>query len=230
MMERVVAIVQARQGSSRLPGKSLRPLSGKPLILHVLERARAIPGVVDVVLATSTHERDDLLAVTAVAAGFGTVRGSELDVLDRMLLAARVSKADHVMRVTGDCPLLAPDVAREVLQAYLTSPFPGHYVSNDTSRTGWPDGTDTEIFSMGMLESAARLASKPGEREHVTRWIRAATTCGALKCDRGDFSKLKLSVDDENDFQRVQQVYAHLKDGDMNFDATIAAAREAGLL
>lgn len=229
-MSRVVLVLQARTGSSRLPGKALRPLAGRPMVEHVLRRVTAMRGTDAVVLATTVHERDRPLVDLAAAHGLPVYCGSERDVLGRVRGAAASHRADVVVRVTGDCPLWAPDVAEEVLRVFQRQPVATDYLSNDTSTTGWPDGTDVEVFTREALEAAATHATGPEDREHVTRWIRRERMWGALACEVGNFAHLKLSVDSMDDYDRVARVYAHLAGGDLRFSATIEAARAAGLL
>lgn len=204
MSPRVVVLVQARMGSRRLPQKSLRILQARPMIIHVLERASALGH--DVCLATSMEASDELLAATVADAGYHVFRGSESDVLDRMASAARHMSADVVMRVTGDCPLLAPDVCAAVLGLWLEHEG---IATNDTTCSGWPDGTDVEVFSAAVLQLAAVRATKQGHREHVTPWIRRVVPHRVLTCDE-DWRAVKLSVDDQSDFERVAGVMRYL--------------------
>lgn len=230
---RTVVLVQARQGSHRLPGKSLRPMAGYPMISHVLRRARMIPGVSDVWLVTSVNQRDDQLAELGDSLGFSVFRGSEWDVLQRMTDAARLSGADIVMRVTGDCPLLAPDVSGTVLRVFLENWPRRSYASNDTERSGFPDGFDTEVFSAEILRICCERALDRLDREHVTRWMRRELPASdmVMVASTQDWSRVKLSVDTEEDFLRASMVMA-LLEGDMpekaNMQATALAACRIG--
>lgn len=226
MADRVVVLVQARMGSSRFPGKSLRPLMGRPMIAHVLERA-ALVRASRVVLVTSTSERDDALADAGAELGVPVHRGPELDVLTRMHDAAREHAATTVVRVTGDCPLLAPDVCRRVVNLYARSPIKVHYASNDTTASGFPDGTDVEVFGFDALLDAATHARRGPDREHVTPWIRRELITVTLQSDR-DASRAKLSVDTPEDLERVSRVMQRAQGPDLS--DTIAAAEACGLL
>lgn len=222
MSERVICIVQARQGSCRLPGKSLRPLQGRPLITHVLERAKAIPGSDGLVLATTGRDEDDGLAALAGELGVAVVRGSEQDVLDRIFVAATLARAQIVIRVTGDCPFLDPEIAAQVLALYRSS-F-ALYAWNDTARSGYPDGTDVEVFSYNLLRQAHEQAQSQRDREHVTTWIRdnhERVTLTSLL----DLSWLKLSVDTIHDYRRACAVAAQLRRGDFSLQGTLTAYR-----
>lgn len=223
-----MVVVQARMGSSRLPGKSLRSLRGWPLIWHVLERAAAIPGTCGVVLATSDHIRDDALAATVAPLGVPVIRGPELDVLDRVRTAAEAASATRVIRVTGDCPLLDPTIAARLLDLW-TLPLPPCYAWNDTARSGWPDGTDVEVFDRELLETAHREARSVEDREHVTLWLRRHYPVVTLDSS-GDWSGLKLSVDTQADLDRVSAIYDRLPVHQFTLAHTLAAAARAGVL
>ena len=225
-----VAVVQCRFGSTRLPGKALKPLAGRSLLSHVLQRAQAMP-VDGVVLATTDLPDDDLVVEEAVKLGVQVVRGSEKDVLRRVKLAAAIAQADVVMRVTGDCPLLAPDVGRAVMRNFLQWRQDAgiDYVWNDTRLSGFPDGTDVEVMTYDALVLADRCAGDPGEREHVTKWIRRRLKVGTVGSSV-DYSALKLSVDTEDDYQRVQAVMRYLPQGHFSLSATVQAAMRAGVL
>lgn len=224
---RVVGIIQARMGSSRLPGKSLMNLNGRPLLDHVVERVKATPGIVDLCLATSLAERDGALAYVAAKNSIRLFRGSEWDVLERMRDAARWAAADIIVRVTGDCPLFAPDVASAVLDRFLKGPFV-EYAWNDTRLTGYPDGTDVEVFTRDVLERAADQASELADREHVTPWIRNNCAAAATVSFAGEsLQHLKLSVDRQSDFDLVQAVYRELSRNRFSLSDTIEAYKTA---
>jgi spore coat polysaccharide biosynthesis protein SpsF (cytidylyltransferase family) len=165
---RVVAIVQARMGSSRLAGKVLMDLSGVPLAIRTLQRARMAKLVDDIWLATSDLAADDPLAEAAQRYGFKVFRGSESDVLARYAQTAVLAGADVVVRLTGDCPMLAPEVVDDVVACYFAS---GCDYCVGSTRSGYPRGFDTEVFSRAALEMANRDSVDPVEREHVTTFI-----------------------------------------------------------
>lgn len=228
MSDRIVVVVQGRMGSSRLPGKSLRELAGRPLLQHVLERAKAITTDAQVVLATSVLPADDPLEALASLCSVPVVRGSEWDVLDRMRLAAMRFDATHIVRVTGDCPFFAPEVGREVLQAFFDSPLSVHYLSNDTTRSGFPDGTDVEVFSWHALDLASQHAIAHGDREHVTTWMRDNMTVGMVPAPKDtNWAHWKLSVDTLQDYLFAKEIASRLAPGDLSLRATIDAANRA---
>jgi len=169
MPARAIAVIQVRLGSTRLPGKALADLAGRPLLAHVVERARAIPGITEAVLATTVNRTDDPLVAFARDSDIGCIRGSEADVLDRFFVAARETKAEAIVRVTSDCPLLDPAVSGKVLEEYMRR-VGVDYVSNVHPPT-YPDGLDTEVISAEALGTAAHEAYLASDREHVTPYV-----------------------------------------------------------
>lgn len=206
---KTVAIVQARTGSTRLPGKVLADLCGRPLLCRVLERLAACPGLDEVLVATTTQPGDAALEPLARAAGAGFFQGPTEDVLERYCLAARQSRAEVVVRITADDPFKDPGVIAELLALYAQG---GHdYVSNTLARS-YPEGLDTEVFSRGALERAHAEAREPFEREHVTPylWMRPQTfRLRNLSCPR-DLSALRLTVDTPADLALARALYTEL--------------------
>lgn len=206
---KTVVIIQARMGSSRLPGKVLMPLGGKPSVQHVIERARLIRGVDEVVLATSVSACDDPLVAFCQSFGVPVMRGSEDDVLDRYYQAAKAAQADVVMRITGDCPLLDPDESSKVLELFLSSE--ADYVSN-TNPPMLPDGLDTEAFRFKTLETAWKMATKKSEREHVTLYIFTRPEQFRVESVKQevDVSGSRWTLDEDRDYRMLSAVYAEL--------------------
>ena len=166
---KTVAIVQARLGSTRLPGKVLKPLGGHTVLEEVLRRVRAVPGVDEVICATSEKREDDALVPVAEGCGVRVVRGSETDVLSRYCRAAEQSKADVVLRVTGDCPLIDPELCGAVLA--LRSDSGADYACNNMPPS-FPYGLDCEAFTAEVLMRAGAEATDAYDREHVSPWMR----------------------------------------------------------
>ena len=164
----VVAIVQARMGSTRLPGKVLEPVGPSPVLGHVVERAACASQVETVVVATSDRPGDDAVADWATSHDATLYRGSEADVLDRYREAASRFDADVVVRITADCPLLSPATVDRVIHAYRQTG--GDYASN-TLRYTYPDGLDVEVFSRALLERTWQEADAAADREHVTPYM-----------------------------------------------------------
>lgn len=205
----VVVIIQARMGSTRLPGKVLKDIVGKPLLSHVVERVLAIQRVDQVIVATTTKEQDNSIVTLCTQLGVSCFRGSEEDVLDRYYQAAKWIGADVIVRITADCPLIDPVVSEKVVDAYLRGGC--DYASNSLKRT-YPDGLDTEVFSFEALEKAWREAKLPSEREHVTPYIWKNGNLFRLRnvMQKVNLSHLRWCVDEFEDLEFVRKVYERL--------------------
>ncbi len=166
---RVVGIVQARMNSSRLPGKVLKPVAGRPLLQHHLDRLRRSARLDAVVLATTSHPNDDPVAALAESIGVPVARGSEQDVLDRYHQAAKRFDAEYVVRTTADCPLIDAALIDGLVDAALTRQTQPDYVAIDILKL--PRGLDAEMVRFASLDRAWREATKPSDREHVTPFI-----------------------------------------------------------
>lgn len=166
---KALVVVQARTGSSRLPGKVLLPLAGAPAILRQLERLLASPRTDDLVVATTTKPEDDGLSALVRRFGVRVFRGHEADLLDRHYRAALAAGAEVVVKIPSDCPLLDPAAIDRVLSAFEAD---GRldYAGNLHPAT-WPDGNDVEVMAMSALERAWREAAAPHEREHTTPYL-----------------------------------------------------------
>jgi spore coat polysaccharide biosynthesis protein SpsF len=214
---RPVAIIQARIGSTRLPGKILMPLRGHPMLWHVVQRVRATLSITEVVVATTTEERDEPVRAFCAAAGIACFSGSEQDVLDRFYQAAVRHQADPVVRITADCPLVDPGVIERVLTMYATGKFDHVGVATGAGAAfqeqgRFPDGLDAECFSFAALERAWREATAASDREHVTPFIwrqPGRFRLGVLR-PHADYSTLRWTVDTAADFQVAEQIYAAL--------------------
>ena len=165
--KRVVIILQARMSASRLPGKPLKKVLDRSLLSYQLERLRRVHSASEIVVATTTESQDDAIVSLCEAEKVAYFRGSSLDVLDRYYQAAKLFNADYIVRVTGDCPIIDPEIVDQVINEYLKQLPKYDYVSNSVIPT-YPRGLDTEIFSFALLESAHKEGKLPQEREHVT--------------------------------------------------------------
>ena len=204
----VLAVIQARTGSTRLPAKVLADLDGKPLLRFMLDRLESLK-VDKLVVATSDHADDDRVEAVAHAAGVACVRGPELDVLARFGVALRNNPADAVVRLTADCPLMDPEVVNQLIERFRRTG--ADYASNTLVRT-YPDGLDAEVLTAGALESADREAADPVEREHVTPFIYrrpARFRLAALRQDRL-LGHERWTVDTAADLDRVRRVVTQL--------------------
>ncbi|MDD5306754.1 MAG: glycosyltransferase family protein [Deltaproteobacteria bacterium] len=218
---RTVCIIQARMGSTRLPGKVLMDIAGKTMIERVVERARRIAGVDDVVVATSLGTGDDTLVDLCVQRGYPYFRGDENDVLDRYLGAARQHRAEAVARVTADCPLLDPEVSATVVREFAEkSP---EYASNTLERT-YPRGLDTEVLPLEVLEIAGREAMEKADREHVTRFVwRQPHRFRLLSIRREvDQSRHRWTVDTVEDLALVRRLYNEFGKDEFNTDEVLS--------
>ncbi len=204
----VVAIVQARMGSTRLPGKVMEDLSGKPVLDRVIEAVHACAMIDRVVVATTELPEDDVLARHARALGAGVVRGDTHDVLERYRVAAAESDARVVVRLTADCPLLDPAVVGAVVAALGPDV---DYASNTHTRS-FPRGLDVEAFHVDTLQRLARLARSPSAREHVTAFVLERPDLFAIRqvVATSDDSDLRVTVDTPADLVVVRAIWAAL--------------------
>jgi len=197
-------------GSTRLPNKALLQIAGRPMLWHVIHRARHAHLVDEVIIATTVNVVDQAITRFAQAHNIPVFQGSEEDVLDRFYQAARTYRAEIIVRITADCPLIDPCVVDKVVDAFLKGSY--DYVSN-TLRYTYPDGLDTEVFSFAALERAWREAQLPTEREHVTPYMRTSGHFCIAGVENGvDLShyQYRWTVDDAQDLEFVQAVYAKL--------------------
>lgn len=203
---KTVAIVQARMGSTRLPNKVMKPIAGVPMIELLLARLARAAELDEIVLATSEDARNQPLADHVGGLGYRCYRGSEDDVLERFVYAAREAEADIVVRITGDCPLVDPTLVDDCIRQFKSAGV--DYFSN-TSPPTYPDGLDIEVTTLAALERALRDSSKPYDHEHVTPYIRQSGffTMGAQQNDT-DLSALRWTVDDPADFEVIKNVFA----------------------
>lgn len=213
----ILAVLQVRVSSTRLPGKALKPLLGQPMIIRQVERVRRAALIDRLVVATSTDASDDPLAALCRRNGLDCFRGSLADVLDRFYQAARPYRPDHVVRLTGDCPLADPAVIDAVIAHHLAGGY--DYTSNCAEPT-YPDGLDAEILTFPCLERVWREAARPAEREHVTFYINSHPGLfrrGILK-NGTDLSHLRWTVDEAADYELVTRIYEALYPADPGFD------------
>jgi len=196
-------------GSTRLPGKMMRVIAGHPMIDSVVGRARRIPSVDKVVVATSVLEQEAPLVEHLEEKKIPVVRGPEEDVLARYVEVIQTHKADAVVRLTGDCPLLMPEVSERVIEAFFEKDC--DYASNTIERT-YPRGLDTEVLLPQALRHADTEATQSPDREHVTRYIRRRPDRFSLYSvtDDQDRSDLRWTVDEEADLKLVRKIYDKL--------------------
>lgn len=210
MAPRTVAIIQARMTSTRLPGKVLKEICGKPMLARQIERVARARLVDLVAVATSEDASDDPIAALCAEFGIPSYRGSLADVLDRFQGASeRLGPADHIVRLTGDCPLIDPAIVDACVAVHFANG--ADYTANGVERT-YPDGLDVEVMTSSVLARAAREANDPFQREHVTPYIcrnPEIFSLDALRYPR-DLSGLRWTVDTPADFAFVERVFAKL--------------------
>jgi spore coat polysaccharide biosynthesis protein SpsF len=222
---RTVAIIQARMGSSRLPGKVLLDIAGQPMLVRVVERARRAKTIHQVIIATTTESIDDPLVDYCVQHDYPVYRGSLHDVLDRYYQAARWSGAETIVRITADCPLIDPDVVDRTIDAFRGAPLshlqclnpnlPGRYVfcanrlPPPWGRT-YPIGLDTEVCASQDLETVWREAKEPHQREHVMPYFydHQERFKILLVHHEKDLGNLRLTVDTPEDLELLRQIFA----------------------
>lgn len=209
LLRPIVVIIQARMGSSRLPGKVLRNLVGRSVLAHVIARVSACPLIDRVIVATTSDARDAAVVDEAIACGVDTFRGSENDVLSRYHAAAEMAQAATIVRITSDCPLLDPGVLGRMIEMYVDaarSSAPYDYLTN----IGWPRGLDIEICTRAALDRAAAEANKPYEREHVTPFLYQHPEwfhCGEFHSPI-DRQSERWTLDTEDDWALIERICA----------------------
>ncbi|HRD55639.1 MAG TPA: glycosyltransferase family protein [Parachlamydiaceae bacterium] len=218
---RCVILVQARVGSTRLPGKVLKEVLDKPLLQYIVERLKRVELADEVVIATTTEKQDDAIVDFCQAEEIPLFRGKSEDVLDRFYKAASAFKADVIIRITADCPLIDPKLIDEVIHYYLDHYPKYDYVSNSHVRS-FPIGMDAEVFSFKALKEAFQEGSLEEEREHVTPFIyrRPNRYARHLITHEPDLSHLRLTVDTQEDFDLIklliEELYPHNKEFSMD--------------
>jgi spore coat polysaccharide biosynthesis protein SpsF len=234
-----IAMVQARMGSTRLPGKVLEPLAARPALARIVERLRVAPGVDEVAVLSTDRPRDDPIAALCRQEGVSCVRGSEHDVLDRFHQAAVELGAQRIVRITADCPLVDPEVVGCLLALAAARPR-DTYTSVATGAIGpeagyrrYPDGLDAETFTAEMLDTAWREARDPYEREHVTPfiWRRPERFPVAVLEAERDMGSERWTIDYPADLELLRALYERLGNGSpFGFREVLAALeREPGL-
>jgi spore coat polysaccharide biosynthesis protein SpsF len=211
---KVVAIIQARVGSTRLPHKVLIDLGDEPMLARVVERTRRAQALDMVVVATTVQPADNAIAHLCVERDWPCYRGSQEDVLDRYYRAALAYQADVVVRITSDCPLIEPAVVDRVVQGFLDSQPDVDYSCNVLPRRTFPRGLDTEVMRFDVLERAWREDTNPSWREHVTPYIRRNPGLFRIHgiMNDVDLSHMRWTVDTPQDLEFVRRIYDHFAD------------------
>ncbi|HUQ47272.1 MAG TPA: glycosyltransferase family protein [Gemmatimonadaceae bacterium] len=209
---RSVAIIQARVGSTRLPGKVLLDLAGKTVLGRVVERVGRMQRVKDMVVATSSLETDDAIEDECRRLGVPCFRGSEDDVLDRFKGAADTMSAEQCVRITADCPLIDPGVSDDIIEQFEAADPPVDYASNKIPQS-FPRGLDTEVFSRYALDLAAKWAKKPYHRTHVTAYMYQTPEIFTVLSVTSDVDRAgwRWTIDTPEDLAFVRSVYERME-------------------
>lgn len=215
MPEKLVAIIQARMGSTRLPEKVLKPILDRPVLWHIVNRLRSVKKIDEIIVATSVQPNDDRIEEFCASENIKCFRGSEDDVLDRFYKAASFFNATTLIRITGDCPLIDPDLISQLIDYFSDNNFDfcgiaaGAGVAKNGFEGRYPDGLDAEIFTMQALTIVWREAQGPLYREHVTPFIWKQPerfNLGTLKSKDKDYGDLRWTIDNEEDYHLIQRI------------------------
>jgi spore coat polysaccharide biosynthesis protein SpsF len=212
----VNAILQARMSSTRLPGKVLKPILGKPMLVQQIERIKRSILIDNIIVATSDDSSDDEIEYLCKSLDIKCFRGSLHDVLARYYQASLAYPSEHIVRVTGDCPIIDPDIIDKVITLHIGSN--ADYTSN-CMHPSFPDGLDTEVFTFDALESAFLNATSKDEREHVTPYIYAEKSnkiCEEFR-HSPNLAHLRWTVDQPEDFILIEHIYNTLYPTNPNF-------------
>lgn len=217
----VVATIEARMTSSRLPGKVLLPANGKPMLEHLLDRLRRVPSVQTIVLATTVNKTDDVLERFAQRQAIAVFRGSEEDVMARVIGAAESVAAELIVEITGDCPIIDPDIVEQTIRMYLHNTC--DYSSNCNVRS-YPIGMDTQVYRLNLLERSYAMTSDPLDREHVTRHIRMHPDLfihvNLVAPPDLHWPELGLTLDEQGDYELLKKIIEHFGESNPTFNCS----------
>ena len=201
-------------GSTRLPGKSLKKIMGKPMLELMIERVKKAKLIDEIVIATSENPKDDVIELLAKRLNVGCFRGSEDDVLDRVLKAAKAYIADHIVELWGDCPLIDPEIIDEMIRYYLDNDFDCAGTTIPTFKQTFPWGISALIFPTKMLEEISQITQDPVDRENVSNYIYEHPDIykiGRLPCPPElNHPEIRLTVDELADFELVKTIFERL--------------------
>ena len=223
MKKTIVAFLQARTDSSRLPKKVLKHLLGKPMIINQLERISKSQLIDELILLTSLESSDNELADMVESHGYKVYRGSKDNVLDRFYNCAselNLKDDDIVVRLTGDCPVMDSEIIDELIDAFFKSDC--DYMANCVEPI-YPDGLDVEVFSMKVLKEAYKNATKLSQKEHVTPYIRDSGLFKVCNLDKKPIHKdCRLTVDEPEDFIVIERIYNHFNSNEFTFNEMVS--------
>ena len=225
---KTVAIIQARMGSTRLPGKVLMDIVGEPMLARVVERTRRARTLDEVLVATTVQPGDDPIEQLCQSRDWECFRGSERDVLDRYYQAARAYQAGAVVRITGDCPLIDPGIVDRVVREFHDRQPLLEYATNFVPVRTYPRGLDTQVIRLDVLERLWRDDEHPAWREHVTYYIDLKPELFNVHnvVNDVDYSHLRWTVDTAEDLCFVRQVYGHFAHDRFEWDEVLRVLSE----
>ena len=208
--KKITVIIEARTGSSRLRNKVVAEIEGKPMIFYVIDRVKQIKSVEQIILATTQEKNDKILIEIAKQNSIGIFTGDSMDVLNRDYQCALQNNADPIIRITGDCPLIDPDIVEEMLEFYLKNNY--DYISNRINPK-YPDGLDVEIYSFKTLQMVEQNAKLSSERALVTTYITKNPKIFKIFSyeNQEDLSGHRWTVDEQNDLEFVRKIYSIMK-------------------
>ena len=214
----IIAIVQARMGSSRLPKKSLMDIEGKTALEFMIDRVRKSDLIDDIVIATTVNQEDDVIADLCINNQINCYRGSENDVLDRYYQSAKKYKAKIVVRLTSDCPLIDPDLIDETINIFINKKV--DYASNAVppEKKKYPDGSDVEVFSFDALKKSWIETTDLKDREHVTfyMWDKRDNFNTIMLDNDHDWGKYRITVDYKEDLELVRKIVKRLNENNLD--------------
>jgi spore coat polysaccharide biosynthesis protein SpsF len=208
----IIATIEARMTSSRLPGKVLLPAAGKPMLQHLVNRLRAVPSINGIVLATTINKTDDELEEFSKRVGIGCYRGSENDVMARVIGAGESAGADVIVEITGDCPIIDPQIVEQTIRVFNSNR--ADYVSNAHIRS-FPDGMDVQVFRLETLKRSATMTDNKLDHEHVTLHIRNCpevfTQFHLVAPPETHWPELGLTLDEPKDYELLKKIIEHFE-------------------
>lgn len=213
---KICAIVQARMGSTRLPGKVLREIMGKPMLLYLINQVNGSTFINDLIIATTTKKEDDAIESFAGIYSFKVYRGSENDIVDRFYNAGKICNADIVVRIWGDCPLIDPKLIDKSLEKFIDTNY--DYANNFNPPT-YPAGMNFEVYSFTSLKKIWEKTNDPFYREYPFEYIYAHENSFKTFYDKNDvnLSHINLTVDYIQDFELITKIFEELYKKDLFF-------------
>lgn len=212
---KIVSTIEARMTSTRLPGKVMLEAAGKPMLEHLVERLKLVQSIDDIVIATTSNATDDLMEEFAHRLNVKVFRGSEDNVMERVIEAGKSAEADVIVEITGDCPIIDYEIIEQTIQVYKHNSV--DYVSNNNIRS-YPDGMDVQVFALKKLIESSEITNDPLDQEHVTLHIRnhpeLFSRINLHSTPELYLPDLGLTLDEEADYILLKNIIEHFYDAD----------------